>query len=141
MNWDTIDDAIVAALATQDITCYPYEGPSLSKVPCATFVPDEPEFDVPGYMAPDQAFGVGKSQYKLRYYVSLEKDGRLAWRDMKAGITKIGKALGTDRDLGGAVRDLAITRARISPVRTIEGSRRELMCEMDVEIKPKPSIG
>lgn len=136
MNWTEIDTAVKAALAAQQITCYEYEGPALSKVPCATFVPDDPEI---GYMGSDQRFGLGSIGYKLRYYVSLEKDAKLAWTQMKDGITAIITALGNDRDLGGAVRDLDLRAGRIAPVRTLEGGRRELMCEFDVTVKPKPN--
>lgn len=136
LNWTTIDDAVIAALAAAGITCYDHEGPALSKVPCATFVPESPEV---GYLNADQGYGIGKIGYKLRFYVSLEKDARLAWRHMKEGIAAIVAALGSARDLGGAVRSVELGTGRVSPVRTIEGGRRELMCEWPVDVIPKPN--
>lgn len=136
LDWTTIDDAVIAALATADVTCYDHEGPALSKVPCATFVPEEPQT---GYLNNDQGYGIGRVGYKLRYYVSLEKDARLAWLQMKAGIAAIVAAIGNARDLDGAVRSIELGNGRISPVRTIEGGRRELMCEWPVDVTPKPN--
>lgn len=136
LDWTTIDDAVIACIATAGFTCYPYEGPTLSQVPCVTFVPEDVD---QGYLGNDQGFGIGKVGFKLRFYVSMEKDARLAWMQMKQGVAQIVAALGADRHLGGAVRSFELGQGRISPVRTLDGGRRELMCEWPLDVTPRPN--
>lgn len=134
-----IDTAIVAALTAENINAYAYESPALSKVPCATVVPAGFDAD---YLGTDQGDGFGTIAYNVRYYVSLSKDAKLAWADLKTGINKVRAALGvSDPTLSGAVRDCRITGGRVSALTTPDGKPRELMAEFDVLIRPRPHIG
>lgn len=134
-----VDTGMLNALTSAGLSAYAYESPALSKVPCTTFVLDS--FG-PDWQGVDQAFGFGVLTYKLRHYVALDtKDARVAWDQLKTGIDTIRDALGTDRTLGGQIRDLDVVAGRCAPVQTVATNRRELMAELRVETRVNPLIG
>jgi hypothetical protein len=134
-----VDAAIIAALRAENIAAYDYESPALSRLPCATVVPAGFGDD---YLNTDQGDGFGAIMYNVRYYVSLSKDAKLAWADLKTGINKVRAALGvSDPTLSGAVRDCRISGGRVSALTTPDGKPRELMAEFELLIRPRPHIG
>lgn len=131
-----IDDAFVTQFAAQGVTLYPYESPALRKVPCATLVPETLES-----AETHQRLGYGSIEYKLRYYVALQKDSRLAFDDLKDGAVVVMNALG-DPTLGGAIAGMSWRQARAVPiVEPGERGRRLLMWEYDVVVRPRPRRG
>jgi hypothetical protein len=133
-----IDTALETVLEAAGLTVYPYESPTLTRVPVTTFTPDGFSSD---YTRTDQGEGFGVVEYKIRHYVDATKKLGLSWADMKTDVNTIRAALGADPTLGGAVRDCAIMGGRIRPVRTVNGGKAELMAEIDIAIRPKPFIG
>lgn len=133
-----IDTAFETALAAQSIDFYPYEQPNLPKVPCATMVLDLAD---EGVMGSDQAFGAGRLEYVMRYYVRATKDFRLAFTDLKAGIIGIVNALGGDPTLAGSVRDVRMESMRVMGGVSADGAQPLLMAEFQLVVVPLPSVG
>lgn len=134
--FSSIDAAFVTQFAVQGVTLYPYESPALRKVPCATLVPENVE-----PASTHQRLGYGSVEYKLRYYVRLGKDTRLAFTDLKDGMVSVMNALG-DPSLGGVVRGMSWRTGRIYAL-TEAGAdgRRLLLCEYDVVVHPHQRRG
>lgn len=133
-----IDDGIVATLAAQGITCYPYEGNSLpGPLPCATCVAED---GAPGFRGPQQGFKLGDVSYVVRYYTSFDGglDPSLVWEDAYDGLAKILTAFGGDITLGGKVAAMTVGRFSIQAVRTRDGDKPELMVELFTQIKTAP---
>lgn len=134
--FDTVEAAIESKIEAAGITTIRYEGPTVPKHPIATVIPEDV---IPEYLGPDQGFTMGQISYVVRLYYRMSKDPKLAWDDAKAGLAAVYGAIGADRSLGGAVRACDITRSRFEPVETVMEGAPEIMVEIGLEVRPRPS--
>lgn len=132
--FSTIQAALKTKLQAQGLTVYEYHPmASLPKVPAAYLQVTDATAD---YMRADQGeLKLGEVLYKIRYYVRLDKDARLAHEDAYLGIKRIAAAL-TDATLGGEVRDARLDRISLDPVQMESDQRPMLLVECDLSIKP-----
>lgn len=131
--FDVIQDAIIAKLLTESITCYNHHPIELYGVPSAYLQVTDA---LPDYERADQGeVKIGKVAYTLRYYVSLEQDVMVAHEQAYEGIRKIYRACST-ASLGGAVRDARIERVSIDPVEFGRDARPMLLVEATIECRP-----
>lgn len=129
----TIQDAIVAKLLVEGITCYDHHPLELYGVPSAYLQASDA---LPDYERADQGeVKIGRVPYTLRYYVSLEQDPKVAHEQAYEGVRKIYRAFAS-ATLGGTVRDAAIDRVSIDPVEMGSDGRPLFLVEATVSIRP-----
>lgn len=125
-----IDTAFTTAFAAVSVDFRAYESAGLTRLPLATMVPAElSEIEMT-----DQAARIGRVEYTLRYYVSLGKNAKDAWDDLKEGITKCVDAVGRAAN-GGTVRAAWVEDASVGAIMN-QQNKPELVCEMRVMVVP-----
>ena len=132
-----IETAIVAALATRSVTCFPYESSLLDRLPVATLMFNG--FAPPAASEVDQAYGIGELEWMLRYYVSMVEGEKEAQDTMKTAALAITRALGTDTTLCAVAQQSTMGRARIFPATSTHGP--ELVLEAPFTVVPIANIG
>jgi hypothetical protein len=131
--FETIQDAIIAELADEGITCYNHHPIELYPIPSAYLQATDAH---PDYERADQGeVKIGRIPYALRYYVSLEGSEEVAHEQAYEGVRKIYRAFAA-AGLGGRVRDARIERVSIDPVEYGREGRPMLLVEASVEIRP-----
>lgn len=130
----TIQDAIISVLDDEGITCYDYHPvDGLMPVPSAYLTPADIAAD---YERSDQGeIMIGRVDYKLRYYVSLEGDAQVAYQQIASGARSVMAAFASNL-LGGEVRSASIERMAIDPVSQQSNGRPMLLLECDITIRP-----
>lgn len=129
----SIQTAIVAALATEDITCYDYEPLELFGAPSAYLRATDASADY-GRAHQGELF-IGLVPYSLKYFVSLERNERNATAQAYDGVRSMFSAF-ADATLGGAVRDIRVERVSIDPVEMGADRRPMLLVEASLQVRP-----
>jgi hypothetical protein len=131
--FETIQDAIISRLSAESITCYNHAPLELYAVPSAYLQATDAIAD---YERADQGeVKIGRVNYVLRYYVSLEQDPMVAHEQAYEGIRKLYRAF-AGATLSGTVKDARIERTSIDPVEFGRDARPMLMVEADLVIRP-----
>ena len=78
---------------------------------------------------------IGRVDYKLRYYVSLEGDAQVAYQQIASGARSVMAAFASNL-FGGEVRSASIERMAIDPVSQQSNGRPMLLLECDITIRP-----
>lgn len=132
--FSTIQSALKTKMQAQSLSVFEYHPVgNLPKVPAIYLQAVDA---VPDYFQVDQGeLQIGEIDYKIRYYVRLDKDARLAHEDAYLGMKRVFASF-TDATLGGKVRDARITRSSIDMVQLDNDQRPLLLVEIDATIKP-----
>jgi hypothetical protein len=129
----TIQEAIVAALLAESITCYDHLPLELYGVPSAYLSATDTVAD---YMRSDQGeVKIGRVPYSLKYFVSLEGDERVATVQAYSGLRAIHRAL-AEATLDGSVRDVRIERTSVDMVEFGKQQRPMLLVEATLDVRP-----
>jgi hypothetical protein len=133
----TVQDAIIARLAAQGITCYDHHPIELYGVPSAYLSVSDA---TAGYMRADQGeVLLGSIEYKLRYYASLEQSVQVAHAIIYSGMRSVMAAF-NHSTLGGEVADASVERMAVDPVQSGPNNKPMLLLEVDVRVKPKQYV-
>lgn len=129
----TVQDAIIAKLADDGITCHDHRPVELYGVPSAYLVAADVGAD---YMRAAQGeVGIGSVTYRLQYFVDFAESEQVATAVALGGVRKIFAALAAGT-LGGKVRACEITDCRIDPIEWGAGRRPMLMVDVGVMVRP-----
>jgi len=131
--FDTIQQAIIAKLALEGVTCYDHQPASLYGTPSAYLVvTDAP----PDYRRSDQGeIAIGSVSYSLRYYVDFSDGEQVAYAVAYTGIRKLYAGLSSGT-LGGSVRACEIQRVDVDPVEFGANQRPMLLVEFSLVVRP-----